>query len=116
MQNCEKILVKSLVLSGAIVAGVALNSTNSMAAEMDVDNAESHSAELTDETKGITRNNAIKEMADACEIVEADAVAEEGYLNQAKEAIENNEINPEVVEEVLEGASAVLDQAEEQKK
>lgn len=116
MQNYEKLLVKFVVLSSTIVTGVALKSTNAMAAEMDVENTESHLTELTDETEEMTRNDAIKKLEDACEIVEADAVAEESYLNQAKEAIENNEINPEIVEEVLEGASAVLDQADEQKK
>ena len=54
-------------------------------------------------------------MEDAVGVIEGDATAEESYLNQAKEGVEKGNLTPDSATEIMNGGTAVMEQAQEKK-
>ncbi|SDB46984.1 hypothetical protein SAMN02910298_02363 [Pseudobutyrivibrio sp. YE44] len=114
MNDFGRKTVKALLLGGAIVTGFALNSTDSMAAEADAVNDDYQAADVNAEERNMAEET-IQSMEDAVEVIEGDAVAEQGYLNQAQEATDNDSMTPEIAEDVESGGAAVMEQAQSKK-
>ncbi|SFO25640.1 hypothetical protein SAMN04487831_11462 [Pseudobutyrivibrio sp. UC1225] len=117
MKNYGRMVLRALVLGGTIATGFIVNSTNSMAAEIETPDAESAIAEVHDDNQEEqNKSESIRSMEDAVGVIEGDAVAEEGYLTKAQESINNNDMTAETAEEVMNGGTAVMEQAKEKKK
>ena len=93
MNKFGKRMKKALLLGSAIVTAIALNSTYSMAAELD--------------------ENVVQSIEDAVEVIEGDAVAVEGYLNQGLEAIEYNDLPYDKGQEIMNAGGEYVGQAYE---
>ncbi len=105
MRERTKNFVRVLFVGGVIAAGLAFNSTSSYAAEIE------NQTVAAEENK----SSAIETMETAVEVIEGDAVAEEGYLDQAKDAIEDKTITPDSAKEILSDGTEVMEQAQEKK-
>ncbi len=107
-----KKFVKSLLLGGAIVTGFAMNSTDSMAAEVDTTEFEPQSVDVQVGEESNQVDEQLQSMEDAVAVIEGDSVAENGYLNQAQDAVEGNTMTDETAEEAFKGGTDVMDQAQ----
>ncbi|MDC7280526.1 hypothetical protein NXH64_13570 [Butyrivibrio fibrisolvens] len=107
-------LIKSLVFGGVVALGLSTNSTESFAAELDDVSSQIPILEQSTNIGDISSTDSkIQTMKDAAEVVEGDAVAEAGYLDEANNAVETKNLDDEKSEELLKGGKDVLDQAEE---
>ena len=128
MNKFGKRIVTAILLGGAVILGVALNSTNSMAAELDAVEPESQVESVTtDESEEVETEpqlsnvsgdygdieieDAKEYMKHVVEYTEGAAANEEGYLNQAQEAIEYNDLSDEEAEKLLEYGHDELESA-----
>lgn len=105
MRERTKNFVRVLFVGGVIAAGLAFNSTSSYAAEIE------NQTVAAEENK----SSAIETMETAVEVIEGDAAAEEGYLDQAKDAIEDKTITQDSAKEILSDGTEVMEQAQEKK-
>ncbi len=115
MNKIGRGLIQTAAIAGAIVTGLAINTTGANAAELvtaDVETTEVAEAqgEVSEEQQA---EENIQKMEDAVEVIEGDAVAEEGYLQEAQEKADNGELTETVAEDIAEGGKTVLDQAAE---
>lgn len=116
MNKWAKMLLKSFVIGGAICVGVSINSTNSKAAEIELNDEQLPTEDISeDEETQVTgqTDERIQTMEDATQVIEGDVVAEEGYCNQAKSAAENDELSQEKSAEIKNSGEDVLNQAKE---
>ncbi len=113
MNKWESKLLKSFVIGGAVIASMFMNSNNSMAAEVETNEAEIVQLEQVSEQEPEQKNEKLQELEDVTEVIEGDAEAEEGYSNQAKEEYENGALTQEKAEELKEAGQDVMDQAKE---
>ncbi len=112
MELQKRGLVRALVIGGALATGLAFNSTDAMAAEVSTEpEVTVENSDAQEEQSQVKES--VEKMEDAVEVVEGDAVAEEGYLGQAKEAIANNELSNEAADELVNKGQQVLEQAKE---
>ncbi|SHJ03767.1 coiled-coil domain-containing protein [Pseudobutyrivibrio xylanivorans] len=115
MKRFGRKLVRALFVSGTIAAGFAINSTSTLAAEVkDVDEQSLTTVE-NDAKEGQISENSLQTMEDATGVIEGDAVAEESYLNQAKDGVEKGNLTPDSATEIMNGGTAVMEQAQEKK-
>ena len=104
------------MLGGIVAFGLSVNSSVTFAAEYESEEPTTileNSNSIGEEEKKEETDPKILSMEEATEIVEGDAVAEEGYLDAANEAIESENLDKEKAEELLSGGEATLNQAEE---
>ncbi len=112
MELKKRGIVRALVVGGALATGWAFNSTDALAAEVGtepevtVENTDAQEEQSQEE-------ESVEKMEDAVEVVEGDAVAEEGYLEQAQETIANNDLSNEAADELVSNGQQVLEQAQE---
>ena len=111
MELKKRGIVRALVVGGALATGWAFNSTDAMAAEVGTE--PEVTVENTDAQEEQSQEEIVEKMEDAVGVVEGDAVAEEGYLEQAQEAIANNDLSNEAADELVSNGQQVLEQAQE---
>lgn len=116
MKNFGRAIIKTLLIGGTIATGFALHSTNAMAAELDEADVPACAPEEGALDGEVTETDSkLQNMEDAVGVIEGDAVAEEGYLKQAEDAISDESLTEEQAEEIKNGGEAVLEQATEKK-
>ena len=104
--------LRAIVLGSAIAAGLAFNSTDALAAEVEEEPL-GNTAQADETQPDAEQDESIQKMEDATEVVEGDLVAEKGYLEEANDAIEAGEMTSEKADELLENGEEILKQAEE---
>ncbi len=117
MNKWGRKVLKAVVLCGTIVAGILWNSSDAKAAEVEAtDDVQPVQAEDNQGEQETTHSaELVQKLEDIVEVIEGDAVAEEGYNNQAQNEIDNNSLDQDKADELLAGGEAVLDQATEKK-
>ena len=111
MKKITRNFIGALFIGGAIATGLVINSTSAFAAELD--DVET-TPTILEETAPQT-DSPIQSMEDAVEIIENNADIEAGYLEQAKEEIENETITKESATEILNDGTEIMDQSTELK-
>ncbi len=113
MNKFGKSMIKALLLGGTVITVVALNSSNSMAAELDTIEPETQVEDVMDDSEQTEREKVIQSIEDAVEVIEGDAVVAEDCLNQGLEAIEYNDLPYDKGQEIMNAGGAVVGQAYE---
>ena len=113
MNKWGRKILKALVLCGAIVTGFAMNSTDSKAAEIEVDSENEVVNEHSDANESEKQEDKLQKIEDAVEVIEGDVVAEEGYKNQAETEISNETLDEAKADELINAGEAVVEQAAE---
>ncbi len=115
MNKVGRRLIKSFVIGGAMFTGLYMNSVDSFAAEVETNDNQLQQTDETANQEAEQEDERLQKMEDATEVIEGDAVAEEGYCAKAEEDVANNSLDQEKVDELKKAGQDVMDQAKEKK-
>lgn len=117
MSKWGRQVFRAVVLCGTIVIAVLLNSSDIKAAELQSGDEVQlvQAADNQAEQENANSDEQVQKIEDIVNEIEEDAVAEEGYNDQAQEEIANDSLDDIKADELLEAGKDVLDHAAEKK-